>query len=319
MDNVIRNVLPKYQEAETDVSEADYAADVERILAGVATDSQSQRDKLVKALRATPWVRAVDAGDGRRLRATPEVVYVATERLRELFAGIKGVLLVDSDVPCLRGERVRELLERSGAARYLQTTEVQCDLPPARLSEIRRREGLERSTWGTPKDVGIRGLEALLERLPTLEPDERSRRAASLWDALRDFHERRGAGTYTWGFHQEMKVATFDAAFVRLLNGRQWIPDPFGGLREPASITLDAAGWPSNGFLESKIRFKPPLVERLAMEVGIEPGVLDLLRRLGVTSEAELRERLDLEEESPPESENGPDTSFFSRVIATTV
>ena len=312
VDNVVRNVLPKYRDTNTDVSEANYAADVERMLAAVATDSQSQREKLVKALRATPWVRAVDAGDERKVRVTPDDVYVTTERLQNLFAGIEGVFLVDSQVRCLRGERVRELLERSGAARYLQPMDVKCGLSLARLREIRRREGLERSTWGTPKDVGVRGLEALLGRLPTLEPDERSRRAISLWAALRDLHERRGAATfeasYTWGFHQEMKTATFDAAFVRLLNECEWIPDPSGGLRQPASITLDALAWPPNGFLESKIHFKPPLVERLAKEVGIEPAVLDLLQRLGVTSEAELRKRLELEDEPPPEQTDGSES-----------
>ena len=309
VDNVIRNVLTKYRGAEADVSEADYASDVERMVAAAATDSQSQRDKLVKVLRETPWVKAVDAGRGQALRAKPEEVYVATERLRGLFAGIKGVLLVDSRVACLRGEAIRELLERSGAARYLQPMEVPCDLSRARLREIRRGEGLERATWETLRDVGIRGLSVLLEKLPTLEPGEQRSRAASLWDALRDLHERRGAGTfeaeYTWSYYQERKAATFDAAFVRVLNERRWIPEPSGGLLEPASITFDDVGWLPNGFLESKIRFKPPLVERLAREVGIEPGVLDLLRRLGVTSEAELRERLHLEEESSPEMASG--------------
>ena len=209
VDNVIRNVLPKYRNAEAKVSESDYAADVEHMLAAVATDSQSQRDKLVKALQATPWVRAVDAGDERKLRVTPKDVYVPTERLRELFAGIAGVFLVDSSVRCLRREKARDLLERSGAARYLQPIAVKCSLSNAQLSEIRRKEGLERSTWGAPKDVGIRGLEGLLQKLPSLQPNERKRRSISLWLALRDLHERRGAGTfeasYTWGFHQETK------------------------------------------------------------------------------------------------------------------
>ena len=309
VDNVIRNVLPKYRDAETDVSDPDYASDIEHMVTAAATDSQSQRDKLVKALRETPWVKAVDAGGGRALRAKPEEVYVATERLRGLFAGIKGVLLVDSRVVCLRGEAIRELLERSGAARYLQPMEVPCDLSQARLCEIRRGEGLERATWATLKDVGIRGLDVLLEKLPTLEPGERCSRAASLWDALRDLHERRGAGTfeaeYTWSYYQERKAATFDAAFVRVLNERRWIPEPSGGLLEPASITFDDVGWLPNGFLESKIRFKPPVVERLAKELGIEPGVLDLLRKLGVTSEAELRKRLHLESEMPAETASG--------------
>ena len=309
VDNLIRNVLPKYREAEEDVSEADYASDVERLLAAAATDSQSQRDKLMTALRATPWVRAVDTGGGLGLRAKPEDVYVATERLRELFAGIKGVLMVDSRVACLRGEAIRELLEGSGASRYLEPVEVDCDLSPGELRKIRRREGLERSTWETIKDVGIRGLDTLLERLPALEPGERAKRAANLWDALRDLYDRRGAGTfdgtYTWGYFQDRKEAAFDAVFVRVLKEERWIPDSSGSLRKPASITFDEVGWRSNGFLESKIRFKPSLVERLAREVGIEPGALDLLRRLGVTSEAELRQRLGLEDEPPPEPASG--------------
>ena len=309
VDNVIRNVLPKYQGAELNVSEAEYAPDIEHILAAATTDSQSQRNKLVRALRSTPWVKAADVGGGLELMARPEDVYVATEQLRKLFADIKGVLIVDSRVACLRGEAIRELLERSGASRYLQPVEVYCDLLPGQLSEIRRKEGLERFTWSEIKDVAIRGLDMLLERLPALESDERVRRAANLWGALCDLHDRRGAGTfdgtYRWSFHRETKEATFDAAFVRVLNEEHWIPDSSGALREPASITFDKVGWRPNGFLESKIRFKPPLVERLAQEVGIEPGVIDLLRRLGVTSEAELRQRLDLKDEPSAESAIG--------------
>ena len=38
--------------------------------------------------------------------------------------------------------------------------------------------------------------------------------------------------------------------------------------------------------------FSSPLARRLAKEAGIEPGLLDLLKKLGVTSEAELRAHL---------------------------
>lgn len=319
VDNVIRNVLPKYRTGEAQVSAADYASDIERMLAAGETDSQSQRDKLVKALRETPWVRSVDASEEHRFWARPGDVYVATERLRELFRGVEGVLLVDSRVESLRGEKVREFLERSGAARYLRPVEVDCDLTREQLGEIRREEGLERSTWETIKDTGIRGLDALLERLPTLETVERSRRAASLWEALGDLHDRRGGGvfnaSYTWGYYQERKVAVFDAAFVRVLNDERWISDSFGELREPASILFEEVGWRPNGFLESKIHFKPPLIERLAREVGIEPGVLDLLRQLGVTSEAELRERLDLGDEAEGDGKSEEGTSAEDEAV----
>jgi hypothetical protein len=55
--------------------------------------------------------------------------------------------------------------------------------------------------------------------------------------------------------------------------------------------------WKESPFLLSKIRFKPPLIAQLAREAGLEPGVLDLLRRLGVTSEAQLRERLGISDD----------------------
>ena len=307
VDNVIRNVLPKYRAAEAQFSAADYASDIERVLAAGETDSQSQRDKLVKALRETPWVRSVDAREEQRLWAKPGDVYVSTERLRELFRGVEGVLLVDNRVESLRGEKVRDLLERSGAARYLRPVKVDCDLSSEQLEEIRREEGLERSTWEDIDDKAIHGLDALLEWLQTLETVEGARRAASLWEALGDLHDRHGRGvfqaSYTWGYYQEKKVASFDAAFVRVLNKQPWISDSCGKLREPASILFQDVGWRPNAFLESKIRFKPPLVERLAREVGIELGVLDLLRRLGVTSEAELRERLDLGDDAQGHSE----------------
>jgi len=297
VDNVIRNILPKYESANAQVSKKEYASDIEHMLGAAATDSQSQRNKLVDVLRKTPWVKSFDAGDENSLWASPGEVYMATERLRALFKGIKGVLFVDSGVASLKGEKVRELLVSSGAARYLQPEEVKCDLPRQELNEIRRKAGLERSSWETINDFGIRGLNTVLKRLPTLEAYDRRQKSASLWEALGDLHDRNSgvfSAKYVWGFYQEQKVTAFEAEFVRVLNKERWISDSSGCLREPGAVFFEEIGWRPHGVLESKIHFKPPLIEQLAREVGIETGVLDLLRQLGVTSEAELRERLDL-------------------------
>ena len=67
----------------------------------------------------------------------------------------------------------------------------------------------------------------------------------------------------------------------------------------PSSFSSTSLGWKPNPFLHSKIRFKPPIIDQLAKEAGIEPGVLDLLKKLGVTSEARaLRARLGVEGET---------------------
>ena len=315
VDNVIRNVLPKYREKRAEHSEAVYSSDVALMLDAARTDSRRQEKKLVERLRETPWVRAVDGSGRHRLWAKPGDVYLATERLRRLFEGVGEVLFVDAGVTCLTGREVRDLLEGSGAARSLQISPVGCDLPEEEKASIRRREGLERSTRENIEDKTFRGLDSLLHKLAMLDPAARPSRARDLWDALVDLNKRRGPrpfdADYEWGYYYETKSTSFDAAFVRVLKEGRWVPDSSGNLRPPGSVAFEELGWEPNSFLQSKILFRPPLLADLAEEAGIELGVLDLLRQLGVTSEAELRERLgvknqDQEKRGRPEDNDGP-------------
>ena len=303
VDDVVRNVIPKYRRDTVEADGEEYEVDLKRVLNAFGTQHRGQRDKLIAALKETSFVMAVDAGDSSRAVSTPDDVYLATERLKELFAGVSGVMLVDDTYSCLKGEDIRELLEACGATRYLQPVPVECQLSWEQRTEIRRNTGLERSTWERPiVDVTLRGLEPLLSLLPKLEPLERKQRAALLWDALSDVESRRGSrafvGEYTWGYSHQTKMATFDAAFVNRLNQAEWVPDADGHLHSPKLVVFDTLGWKPNPFLQSKIRFKPPILDQLAKEAGIEPGVLDLLKKLGVTSEADLRARLRVKEDT---------------------
>src|SRR6185295_7109389 len=88
VDDVVHNVLPKYRGAEVGVPNATYDADVRRIVAAFATDSKAQREKLVSALRETSFVKVVDAGNGSKCASKPGGVYLATDRLKALFAGV---------------------------------------------------------------------------------------------------------------------------------------------------------------------------------------------------------------------------------------
>ena len=74
-----------------------------------------------------------------------------------------------------------------------------------------------------------------------------------------------------------------------------WVPDNDGHLQIPQLILFESLCWQENPFLLSKIRFKPPILDQLAKEAGIEPGILDLLKKRGITSEAKLRELLGFE------------------------
>ncbi|MDP1917106.1 MAG: hypothetical protein Q8L14_12775 [Myxococcales bacterium] len=288
VDDVVWNVLPKYGAEDIDVDDQTYARDIGRIRTAFNTDSKAQREKLLKELRETSFVMVVDAGDGKDYVSKPGDVYVATERLKELFAGVSDVLVVDDKYECLRGEDVRDLLVACGASRYLAPQAISSTLSSAEKEQLRRDAGLERATWAhQPEDFTIRGLGKVLQALESLAPNEARARAAVLWDALVDL-EGRGtglfSGSYRWGYSHEQKVARFDANFVRELNEASWVPDASGDLVRPALVTFETLGWRPNPFLQSKIAFKPPIIDQLAKAAGLEPALLDLLRKHGITS-----------------------------------
>ena len=299
VDDVIQNVVGKFRDDQVEYSEFEYSADVDLILKAAKTDSRSQRDKLDNALSDARWVRAVDGIGGTGFWKKPGDLYLATERLHHLFRDIPEVYFVDDGSACLKGEEIRGLLERTGASRTLQSTEVDCDLSRKELSAIRRNAGLERETWSKVEDLTIRGLDALLDKLPTLEPTEQRKRSEHLWDALAEL-EARGRGHFeavcTWRFGAMRKTAMFDSALVRTLNQSPWVPDSSGALQPPGSVVFEQTGWDRNDFLESKIRFRPSAMSLLEREAGLEPGVLDLVKEVGLTK-AELQALLGLDED----------------------
>lgn len=304
VDDVVLNLLPKYQQSK--ISLSDYAADIKRIRQAFGTDSSAQREKLRLALRDTNFVVVADTGDGKRYIAKPGGIYIATERLKQLFAGVPGIYIVDDEYDGLRGEEMRELLEACGALRYLRPEKAPAEHHWSdRLKALRLRTGhAETSGYSDQvEDWKLQGLQELLDHLPKLVEEQRIERARLIWESLGDLEERRGRGVfdgaYTWS-HNGRYTASFPAAFLRTLNEAAWVPRASGELVPPSLAMFDTLGWKPNPFLLTKILFKPPIIDQLAKEVGIDPAILDLLRR-DPAIVAELKSRLSLNPTPEPE------------------
>ncbi len=303
VDDVILNILPKYKDENVKISDIEYQTDIERFLKAFSVDSKSQREKLLNSLRNAYFVAAVSMDRGTGCFRQPSSLYIATQRLKDLFRGVPGVLMVDDKHECLRGEDIRDLLEACGAARSLRTVPIESSFTQEELSEMRKRAGTATNTGlENIEDFTIYGLEQLLNKLSAFSSDEAMYRAELLWEALCDLEERKGSGaflgTYKW-FYVQKRSCTFNASFVRVLNERAWVPDENRNLQKPQYVFFESLGqeWKLNPFLLSIIKFKPPIIELLAKEVGIEPGVLDLLKKHGVISVADLMTRLGIQEE----------------------
>lgn len=314
VDDVIWNLLPKYRKSEIDVSDEDYAADIGRILKAFATDSAVRREKLLFQLRESYFVMVVDAGDGESYFSRPGDVYIATERLKSLFAQVPGILIVDDSYACLRGEPVRDLLEACGALRYLRPQHAPNALKWDERRKLRVEAGHEQTSGSKDNvvDWDLVGLKALIAALPTLPADQRLKRAQALWDSLSDLEDRRGhgvfTGVYSWT-HYGTYRKEFPSCFIRTLNSASWVPDENGSLHRPSDIVFEALGWKENAFLASKIVFKPALLDELAREAGIDPATLDFLRRHSLTNLEELKARLGIEDSSEETTEKQTDDS----------
>src|SRR5262249_26269574 len=156
---------------------------IRRILTAFATDSKAQRERLRAALRDTTFVMAVDAGNGSKRVSKPGGLYLATERIKELFSGVGGVLLVNDAYACLRGEDVRELLEDCGAARYLKPISVDPGFSWEERRELRRRAGHEQTSGQNDhwEDWSLAGFDRLLDAFPTLSAESAAAKAKTLW------------------------------------------------------------------------------------------------------------------------------------------
>lgn len=314
VDDVVRNILPKYREPEVSIDDDAYAADIERILSAFDTDSKSQREKLLSALREATFVMVTNPSDGKGYIAKPDGIYLATDRLKQLFAGVPNTFIVDDRYACLRGEHVRELLEACGVVRYPRPDEAPRALSREERASLRRQTGHEETSGINDKVVDwiLHGFSDLIALLPKLGPEQRADRARLIWESLGDLEERRGRGifegSYSWSHYGDRKTPPFPAAFLRQLNNASWVPDANGDLVLPKLVVFDALGWKPNPFLLSKIPFKPPLIDQLAKEAGIDPEALDLLRKLGITSVADLTSLLRIPStplESGTESDSG--------------
>ena len=322
VDDVITHVLPRYCQTSPEVTDDDYRSDIERLLDAYDTDSVSQRKKLVCKLSEVKFVRATDVGTGERIFACPGQVYQATQRLKRLFSGVSGILIVDDSLKCLRGENIRSLLEHTGVSRTLSCEEIETTLwhETADLARLRKEQGHSagRVTPHVLRDHELRGLKPLVELMSSLSTEEASSRAALLWKALCKFQDEHGSdlfnGVYEWKYYAICSTL-LDAAFVKLLNEESWVPDGIGTLQRPQLVTFESTGWEENSFLLTKINFKPSIIDELAREVGFEPGVLELLTKRGLTSIEKLREAGISDDESGTERDHLDEEMYETRIV----
>ena len=312
VDDVIANVLPRYQSESVDITDGVYQSDIRRIVNAHGTDSREQRNRLIGELQRSRFISAVDAGNGTSKFVLPRETYQATEALKELFEGVQGVFLVDDSRDALKGRQVNEVMQAAGVSNMLERRPVEASLKDEGKAELRRSSGDDRMTYERPvEDYSLMGLDNLLTLLPELPDGKASEKARLLWDALHALERSRSInnfkGRYRWFYHHS-KETTFQSHFVRKLNERPWVPNKNGTLEQPGAVTFGDTGWAENPNLQSEIKFMPDVVAELAEAMGIQPEALSFLQQRGITID-QLKDRFAELDEKDDTKSNESDCS----------
>ena len=148
VDDVIINVLPKYQASEID--DSDYAADIQLIVDAHKVDEISRKTELVSALKKVKFVKTVAAVDGSKQFSNPSEIYLATAEQRKLFDKVKGVFFVADSEEHLNNPDIHKVLQDCGA------------IPSANMSKIVVKHILPRYSLKpgqglSPSDVDYEG------------------------------------------------------------------------------------------------------------------------------------------------------------------
>ena len=294
IDDIIAHVLPKYQSENSRAAPNGYEVDVDRILRAYTEAQNHQRkQRLIDELSTTAWVMAVDINHGRKQLVRPTDLCLATERVRNVFSGITGVLLVDESFECLSRDNLSDLLTRCGANADFVPTEIENS---ARFStdELETMRIDTQRNAGNPisedvQDWRVRGLGVFLSRLDALPPRQQIAKARLLWESMADWREMQTRGTYSWS-HRRERSCQFDSEFIEQLSNTPWIPGPDGELKRPEEVDFDVLEWAPNPTMQSRLPFKPSEIKLLAQKLDFEPDMLDLLKRRGLTTISSLRE-----------------------------
>ena len=302
VDDIIRNVLSKYNKKDFCISDSKYAEDIDRIFNASQTQKPNKRDELIRHLKQTRFVRAVNANDDSICFSSPDECYLPTKRLMTLFSGISGIRLIDHRCDTLRRSDIRVLLESCGVSRYLRPIKkeykgVEIPLSSEFLADLREQNGERRTSniTDTVTDWILVGIDNVLEQLPSLDIEDRRIKAQYIWEELIEIEER-GKGVfhaeYRWTYYGKYRQE-FNSCFIRKLNKCAWIPDESGELQRPKLMLFEPLKWDNNPFLRSKICFKQPIIDHLAAEAGFEPELLDLLKSHDITKASDLKDILE--------------------------
>ena len=279
VEDVIRNILPRYTDDASRVPVETHRSDFDKIERANNTDSKAARRRLRSALQATPFILAESPYENGPVYRKPENLYLPTDELRVYFERDASCRFVKLEAYPESAPALFKDLEVENAVRIKRRRKNNQGHLIIKYFHGCHERGLD----GFDPDIQVDGLEHAINN-PTLE------KSAFIWNKIAIPNTDCIKGTVESATRQDYSNRSSEEresdSFGRLLIEAAWLPDADGNLRKPSELTL-------NQLPDSFTRDKR-LADLLGMQNDFSdiPSLILRLVREGKISREELQAQL---------------------------
>ena len=231
-DDIVERVFPKYTIPDVNaVPQEEHAADIQKILRAMASDSEKGKEKVIRAAPQTPFLKAVDSS-GTEVFKKPIEIYRDTANLRRYFSASTDVWFLCEQQSGI--ENGNDAWRKLGVEYLPRRIPFSGGLPDEEQKPSTRPEIVE--------NYKLHGLENFLESLRNSEGfGDKEKLAFVLWEFLKvhlELNPRFFKGRHEWFYYTEHSKS-FNSNILTCLQSVEWIPTKQGSLQKPGSLTTD--------------------------------------------------------------------------------
>ena len=304
IDEVIRNVLPKYKSDYLTVPIEDHKNDFAKIEHAYKTDSKEKRDRLRRALLEIPFVLIESSDMDRPIYRSPDQVYFPTDALRLYFEGNDSCAFVNLDE---YSSAARELLQDLGVTDFVRVERKERNFQNHVVIYSRHGQHV-RGLNGFDHNISVDGLEHAINNPNPLK-------SAFIWnrivipntDCIKGIVEKATRQDYS-NHTLEKWTSHF---FGRLLIKTMWLPDSEGNMHKPEELGPDdlPESFNLDEELANQLNMKKDVVAKLAEEVGVPAEFIKQLR----SNPEEYKEFMAWKTEKTNDNLDGKDSDIESK------
>lgn len=291
IDEVLKFVIPKYEKDDIFISEEIHLSDLKKIKRALETSFDSQKENFINILKNTNFIRAINAGNGKKEFKKPSEIYIDNDQIRYYFEGNPDIWFYD----VFSYASYKNLIIDIGASSYIRMNHHG---EKTRYHIIYDGAGFHcRGIDGFDPEWEIEGLSFAIKNI-------NFERAKLIWDVLLRPNTHLISGDVERSTNKEYSNSNkrFEESKAGLLvRHNRWLPDKNGEFRLPAELSLDDLHecFFKDEELAKKLGMRAGTLKAVASDLGVDEHTLYQIIELYKSDPASVKTFLSEKFEKP--------------------